>query len=96
MNRRDYFLDCLNVHFTFRATAMSVDSGRAGHLVARDVAALAREVAAAQGAAWRIPEEAIPQIDPARAALDFYDYLFGSDVAKPTWLHAWEESLGSK
>lgn len=75
MNRRDYFLACLNVHLN-RSSESKV------------------EITAVQAEAWRIPEEAIPAINPAQAALDFYDFHFGSDVAKPLWLAAWEESLG--
>ena len=79
MNRRDYFLACLNVQIAC-AWNSSAPMKRL-------------EVADVQYEAWRVPEEAIPIDDPARAARDFFDYYFGSDGKKPEWLAAWEESL---
>ena len=92
MNRRDYFLACLNVLLTSPR-----ELGPGWMFFGKGTPRLSlREISEVQSEAWRIPEEAIPSLDPARAALDFYFCHFGSDVAKPPWLHAWEESLGSK
>ena len=95
MNRRDYFLQCLNVHLAARCTVKAVGRVSSGYLMSDGNGVTSRGVMEAQSSAWRVPEEAIPA-DPARAALEFFGYHFVSGEAKPEWLAAWEESLGSK
>ena len=91
MNRRDYFLSCLNVLLTSPR-----ELGPGWMFFGKGTPRLSlREISEAQSSAWRVPEEAIPA-DPARAALEFFGYHFVSGEAKPEWLAAWEESLGSK
>jgi hypothetical protein len=81
MNRRAYFLSCLNVHLlAWLSSSTNPRSFR--H----------ESVAAFQSEAWTLPEWVIP-FDPGTAALEFFLYCTGNDRRKPRWLAEYEDSL---
>lgn len=92
MNRRAYFLACLNVHFT----AWLVEKAESTKDFGVSLRMWNLAVAAYQFEAWSMPEEAIPA-NPAEAALAFFDYVCnrGADV-KPAWYAEWKETKESK
>jgi len=74
LTRRDYFLACLSAQLTHRKASEA--------LLTRE------EIQEIQSEAWRLAEEAIPE-DPAKAALEFFNYFARSGYVAPEWLATW-------
>lgn len=77
MNKKTYFLDCLNVHLARIAVLPSRIQNST--------------IAVFQAEAYMIPEHAIPE-NPANAALEFYECAMGMRASAPPWLTEWEET----